>query len=266
MRFLRDPLVAFLIAGTCIFFVADWLGEEDIPYTVQVSAQDLARLTDQWSMQMSRPPTDAELSGLLDQFIREEIYYREAQRLGLDRDDTIVRRRMVQKLTFLTEDIATAAPLEDDALRDYYAANIDDYRLPSRLSFRHKYFSSDRRDNAQRDANTAMAVEEELGDPFMLQRAYAMRSQRELRDLFGAEFAAAAIALEPSEAWQGPIQSAYGWHILWVTDSAAASVEPFADVRAKVVTDAQQAARSAANEAYFAGLKARYQIQLPSDA
>jgi len=266
VSWLRDPLVVFLIAGVCIFFLADWLGEDDIPYTVEVTQQDLARLTDQWAMQMKRPATESELSGLVDQFIKEEIYYREAQRLGLDRDDTIVRRRMVQKLTFLTEDIATAVQLGDDDLRDHYTTHIDDYRLPRRTSFRHRYFSSDRRETARQDAGAAVTDVDEPGDPFMLQRAYAMRAERELRDLFGGEFAKSVIAMEPSESWQGPVQSAYGWHVVKVTDTAAASVEPFDDVHAKVVSDAQHAIRTAANEAYFTDLKARYQIQLPSDA
>ena len=120
-------------------------------------------------MQMRRPPSPQELSGLVDQYIREEIYYREARRMGLDANDTIVRRRMVQKLTFLTEDVATAAPLEETALKAYYDENIDEYRLPERISFKHRYFSSDRREDAEADARTALDDTEVTGDAFMLQ-------------------------------------------------------------------------------------------------
>lgn len=266
MSWLRDPLVAFLVAGAGIFILTDWLGEDDIPYRVEVLPQDIQRLSDQWSMQMRRPPTNQELDGLIAQFIKEEIYYREAQRLGLDRNDTIVRRRMVQKLTFLTEDIATATPLDEAQLEEYYNTHLDDYRLPERVSFRHRYFSSDRRANAQQDAKAALDRDDSAGDPFMLQREYALRSEREVRDLFGSNFASKIIALKSSEDWQGPIQSAYGWHIVRITDRAPASVEPFERVRSMVLSDAQQAQRNAANEAYFEDLKARYEVHIVSDA
>ncbi len=263
MGWLRDPLILFLLAGTVIFFVADWLAEDDIPYAIEVTDQDLKRLSDQWQMQMRRPPSPQELAGLVDQFVKEEIYYREARRLGLDANDTIVRRRMVQKLTFLTEDIATAAAPDEAQLRAYYDANLDDYRLPERISFKHRYFSADRRENAQADAAAALGDDTVSGDPFMLQREYGQRSAREIRDLFGREFADQIMHLPVSEQWQGPIKSAYGWHAVLVTAKAPATTQPFTQVAKRVASDAQQAARRDANEAYYDELKARYEINYP---
>lgn len=262
-RWIRDPLVVFLLAGAGIFAAAEWFGEEDIPYTIDVGSQDLKRLSDQWAMQMRRPPTEQELQGLIEQYVKEEIYYREAQRLGLDRNDTIVRRRMVQKLTFLTEDIATALPPDEAGLRAFYDDNRDNYALPERFSFRHRYFSADRRADAKADAAAALAQPDERGDPFMLQRDYALRSQREVGDLFGRDFAAALAALEPSAQWQGPLQSAYGWHAVLLREKQSAYVQPFEQVRERVAVDAQQATRQTANEAYFAELRARYEIRYP---
>ncbi len=264
MSWLRDPLVVFLIAGAAIFGVAEWFGEEDIPYTIDVREQDIQRLNDQWTMQMRRPPNEQELAGLMEQFIKEEIYYREAQRLGLDANDTIVRRRMVQKLTFLTEDIATAVPQDEAALRAFYDERIESYQLPERYSFTHRYFSVDRRETAAEDATAALADTSIEGDPFMLQRDYALRSEREIGDLFGRDFAAALAELEAAEAWQGPLRSAYGWHTVRLTQVAPASTESFETVRERVRVDAQQAARQAANERYYADLKARYDIRYPS--
>ncbi len=262
---LRDPLTVFLLAGTGLFFVADLFSAPDIPYTIDINDNDLQRLSDQWQMQMRRPPSAAELSGLLEQFIREEIYFREAQRLGLDDNDTIVRRRMVQKLTFLTEDIATAAPLEADQLRDFYNAHQDDYRTPERTSFKHRYFSVDRRNTAYEDAQAALTDTSLSGDPFMLQREYAQRSDREIRDLFGTEFAAALAALEPADAWQGPLRSAYGWHVVWITERADAALPAYETVAERVAADAQQAARKQANETFYEALRARYDITVPAD-
>lgn len=263
MTWLRDPLVIFLVAGAGIFIASDWLGEDAIPYTIEVQPQDMQRLNDQWSMQMRRPPTEVELAGLLEQFVKEEIYYREAQRLSLDRNDTIVRRRMVQKLTFLTEDIATATPLDDNGLKAYYEAHKSDYQVPKRFSFRHRYFSNDRRADARADATTALNDANQGGDPFMLQRDYAQRSAREIGDLFGRNFAAAISTLTPEEQWQGPLESAYGWHAVLITDTTAERIETFDEVRERVVSDAQSDARKEANESYFSELKSRYDVQYP---
>jgi len=263
MRWVKDPLVVFVLVGAIVFIGAEWLAEDDIPYTINLSEPDIQRLSDQWQLQMQRPPTVKELRGLIDQFIKEEIYYREAQRLGLDNNDTIVRRRMVQKLTFLTEDIATARPAEAEALQDYYEQHIDDYRLPPRLSFRHRYFSIDRRDNAEADARSALRDPAVKGDPFMLQREYAQRNQREIGDLFGRDFAAHIMTLEPADSWQGPVKSAYGWHTVMVTAAWPASTEPYQNVADRVASDFQQTVRAAANAAYYEDLRARYQINLP---
>ena len=265
MTWLKDPLVIFLVVGAGIFMASQWLSEDDIPYTIEIQPQDMQRLNDQWSMQMRRPPTEVELAGLLEQFIKEEIYYREAQRLGLDRNDTIVRRRMVQKLTFLTEDIATATPLDEAELNAYYQAHKADYQLPERFSFRHRYFSSDRRADANADATTALTDDNLGGDPFMLQRDYAQRSAREIGDLFGRMFADALSVLAPGEQWQGPLESAYGWHAVQLKAKTQVRIEAFDEVRARVVSDAQQDARKQANESYFSGLKARYDVLYPGD-
>ena len=263
---IKDPLFFFLIAGAALFVVAQ-LGEpEEISYDIDISEAEIQRLGDQWVMQMRRQPTDQEMRGLVEQLVKEEIYYREARRLNLDVDDTIVRRRMVQKLTFLTEDIATAAPFDEPSLRAYYDEHIDRYRLPDRVSFRHRYFSSDRRDDAEGDATAALADADNLGDPFMLQKSYALRSEREIGDLFGRDFAAALAQLGPAQEWQGPVRSAYGWHAVLVTAVEKARAQPFADVSERVLVDAQQSTREAANQAYYEDLKSRYIVSFPSVA
>jgi peptidyl-prolyl cis-trans isomerase C len=256
----KDPLLYFLLVGALIYGLSQWVLTQDEEYQIVIGNQDLQRLNDQWSMQMRRPPSDQELAGLIEQFIKEEIYYREAMRLGLDANDTIVRRRMVQKLTFLTEDIATSATFSDADLQSFYNDNLDNYRLAERFSFKHRYFSVDRRADARSDAAEAISNPEIGGDPFMLQREYALRSEREVGDLFGRDFASALATLEPSEAWQGPLQSAYGWHAVLLINNAPATVQAFADVRERVLNDAQQAARDAANKRYYEDLRSQYSI------
>ncbi len=261
-KWYRDPLWVFLVAGILLLLASQFWSGDDEDLRIEVSENDVNRLKDQWSAQMRREPTDEELDGLIDAHLREEVYYREAQRMGLDANDTIIRRRLVQKLTFLTEDVATAAPPEQAALQDYYADNTDRYTRPERISFRHRYFSVDRRENAEQDAQAALSDEDSAGDPFMLQRAYAERSQREIGDLFGRQFATDLFALK-GEGWLGPVRSAYGWHVVSIEKRLPEAQIPFEEVAERVTTDYQMKQRKEANERYFEALLDQYTITRP---
>lgn len=259
---LKDPLVLFLALGVAIFWIAR-LGDDGGDNLIEVGAPDLNRLQDQWQAQMGRLPTPQELDGLIEQFISEEIYFREAKRLSLEDGDIIVRRRLVQKLRFLTEDIATGrAPTEADLLA-YYDANANGYRQPTRYSFSHRYFSTDRREDARGDAEAALEDTDIAGDPFMLQRSYAARSAREIGNLFGTDFAAALSALEPAAGWQGPIRSAYGWHLIQLDARLPAYLPPFQEVAKQVASDLNTQRRELANEAYYENLLERYEVRRP---
>ncbi|MEC9134486.1 MAG: peptidylprolyl isomerase, partial [Pseudomonadota bacterium] len=255
-RWYRDPLVAFLVLGALLFVIVGDL-DEDAQSTIDVRSQDVARLAQQWAMQMQREPNARELQGLLDQYIKEEIYYREALRLGLDENDTIVRRRMVQKLTFLTEDLAVSDVPDQTVLKQFHLDNSDNYTEPKRYSFQHRYFSADRREDAEQIAERAITDTAIAGDPFMLQKQYAQRSQREIGDLFGREFAAGVANLQADEQWQGPLRSAYGWHVVRVTQVLPSRMLTFDEVQDRVLADWQQTQRKLANADYYRSLSDR---------
>ena len=260
---LKDPLVLFLALGVLIFIIAN-LGAGDAGDTrIDVGKPDIDRLSDQWQAQMGRPPTTEELNGLIEQFIREEVYFREAKRLSLDEGDIIVRRRLVQKLRFLTEDIATGQPSPEEDLLAFHADNAGRYRQAERFSFSHRYFSTDRREDARADAEAALAEPDNGGDPFMLQRTYAARSAREIGNQFGAPFAAALTALEPAAAWQGPIRSAYGWHLVRLDARLPERMPPYAEVADRVAADFNTQRREQANDAYYRSLLERYEVSRP---
>ena len=242
------------------------MGGNDEAYQIQITANEVQRLSDQWSLQMRRPPNKQELDGLIAAFIKEEVYYREALKLNLDANDTIVRRRLVQKLTFLTEDIATNELPAAEVLLSFYAAQTDQYMEPAKFSFAHRYFSSDRRDNSQAIAVQALTDATLKGDPFMLQKEYALRSKRDVGNLFGRDFAEKLAELSTGDKWQGPLKSAYGWHVVKILNIAAARTQPFNEVIEKVKVDWQQAQRKVANENYFANLKAKYSIVYPEQS
>lgn len=258
---LKDPLIAFLGLGAALFVAATLLDGDATDRVINVDAAEMNRLTQQWNAQMGRSPTAEELEGLIENFIQEEIYFREALRLSLDQGDIIVRRRLVQKLNFLTEDIAASQPPSEAELRAFHDANAERYRLPARYSFRHRYFSTDRRANAKADAEAALVDPEAKGDPFMLQRAYAERSERAVGDLFGREFAKALAQLKPSPDWQGPLRSAYGWHLVKLEQALPEAQPPFGEVASRVATDLAAERREEANAAYYEALRSRYEVQ-----
>ena len=262
MRWFKDPLILFFIGGAGLFAMAEFVDSEEISYQIDIREADLSRLNDQWAMQMRRPATEKELENLTEQLIKEEIYYREAKRLGLDQNDTIVRRRMVQKLTFLTEDIATTDMPDEETLKDHYDQNIEKYRQPKRYSFQHRYFSSDRRKDAKQDAEISLLNTKDLGDPFMLQKTYNKRSEREIADLFGREFSESIANLEPSKQWQGPVKSAYGFHTLLLESIQESYLKGYETVKERVLIDFQQETRRTANEQYLLDLRNKYSVNL----
>lgn len=267
-RLLREPLLYFFIAGAGLFLLSEQLGTDN-GRRIVVSEAERQRLSAQWQAQMGRSPTESELNALVEQWIREEIYYREARAMGLDEDDIIIRRRLAQKLTFLTEDLAAEQAPQQADLERYYQENAERYTEPERYSFSHRYYSRDRRDTAEADARADLAGLTDAGtedppqsDPFMLQQRYAGRSQREIGELFGREFAAALSEL-PTGRWQGPIRSAYGWHLVLPEQRLPARELAFAEAAQRVAADYRQDQRRQANEAFYERLRERYEIVRP---
>lgn len=261
-KLLREPLVYFLAVGAALFALTRWFGG-DGDQRILVSEAERQRLAAQWQAQMGRPATDTELAALVEQWIREEVYYREAMAMGLDEDDVIIRRRLAQKLTFLTEDLATGNPPDEAELRTYYRDHQDQYTEPERWTFSHRYYSGERREQAEADAVAALVALDEsaapTGDPFMLQQDFVGRSEREIGELFGREFAAALADL-PVGDWQGPVRSAYGWHLVKMEQRLAPRQLAFEEVADQVAADYRQQQRRDANEAYYQSLLSRYRI------
>lgn len=262
IRWPREPLVYFLFAGILLFFFNGFVDSSAQDYRIELTDADVNRLADQWQAQMGRAPSATELNGLTEQWIREEIFYREAMRLSLDENDVIIRRRLVQKLTFLTEDIATSVPATPEELRTFYDDHLERYTDPDRYSFSHRYFSSERREDAEADALAALTDQHIAGDPFMLQRNYAERSLREVGELFGVKFAD-ALAQLPIGEWAGPIRSAYGWHLVDIQQHLPSASRRYEEVSNKVANDLRLKRREEANKAFYENLKKRYDIFAP---
>jgi peptidyl-prolyl cis-trans isomerase C len=275
-RLLREPLVHFVLIGTLIFSANSWRNrgapsEEGLP-AIEISADTIAWLGEGFAKQWHRPPDDHELRGLVEDHVREEVLYREALAMGLDRNDTIVRRRMAQKVQFLGEDLTGAVPLDDASLKRYFADHEVRYAQPGRTSFRHVFFSRDRRGaTLETDARAALPTlaeggdEMALGDPFLREHEFIAADEREIAGALGDDFVARLFNL-PIGNWQGPVASVYGVHLVLVTAREEARPVAFESVRDAVARDLAEDRRITGNHEFVERLKARYRIHVDEAA
>ena len=280
MRWLREPLVQFLMIGVVLFLINGALNhgtsQAGSSYEIALTIDDLRQLQSTFAAQWQRAPSPEEMRGLLENRVRQEVLYREALMLGLDKDDIIIKRRLAQKMQFLAEDVADTHEPTTAELKGWYGKNSDRFALPSRFSFRHLYFSPDGRGHrAHDDAMNALAkIGEEaedsktaaaMADRFMFQDYYADRTPEELEKEFGTQFASAIPKLRP-RSWQGPVESGYGWHLVFVDSVVPGRVPVFEEVEPDVKTAWLADQKQHAWQKAYEQMRAKYTAQLPSTA
>jgi peptidyl-prolyl cis-trans isomerase C len=276
-RWSREPLFHFLLIGLVLFVGYSLLH----PKSEATSESNLIVLTPDDLLQMSvaslaqgRPaPTPEQMHNLIELKVREEVLFREAVALGLDKDDTIVKRRLAQKMEFLAEGASVDNDPSTDTLKAWFKDNQQRFALLPRVSFHHLYFSPDQRGEHARDA-AAKALEQiagkpggskdaaALGDPFMYQDYYGDRSFDEMAKLFGLNFARALVNLKPG-SWQGPVESGYGWHLIFVDSSAPGRVPAFEEIEPDIKSTWIEDQRTQAKAKAYETMRARYQVVLP---
>lgn len=277
-RLLREPLIHFLLVGAALFAAYHYLqpaqGAAPSSKQIQLSVDQLAQLAVLFQSQWRRDPTPEEFGRMVEQKVQSEVLYREALAMGLDKDDEIVKRRMAQKMQFLAEDVAAAREPSTDELRIWFAKNADKFALPKRVSFRHLYFSPDRRgNNAREDAAKALAqlagqpedtkLAESLADPFMFQDYYRDRAPDYLGKEFGPQFAQTVEKL-PTGSWQGPIESGFGWHLVFVDTVIPGRVPDFEEIEADVKTAWLGEQKALAWDKAYREMRAKYTVLLPA--
>lgn len=271
-RLLQEPLLHFLIIGGLIFVFlpgAHAPDSVDAKERIVISSTQLEQMSAAWARRWLRPPTEAELNGMIDEAIREQVLYREALAIGLDRDDVVVRRHLRQKYEFLTQDLAVETEPDDATLRTYHQAHADRYARAGRLTFSQILFSTDRRGaSAETDAAQTLAdlqsatgpqAAERLGDMTSLPSRFEAIEAPEVEAMFGPEFTAALLDLDPGR-WVGPIASGYGLHLVWLSEKVPGARLPFDDVRKRIRDDWIYDQRRAANEAVYRALLERYEV------
>ncbi len=276
-RWLSEPLLQFLAGGLLLFagyhFVNPGSDRPDEAGRIELTADDLRQISIAWLAQGREPLSPEQMQSLVDARVREEILYREALALGLDKDDSIVRRRLAQKMEFLFEDVAALRDPTDGELRAWYGKNADRFTQPARATFRHLHFSPDRRgERARDDAERSLAnlagkpadapEAAALADPFMFQDYYGDRAFDETARTFGPGFARALFEITPG-AWAGPIESGYGWHLVWVDSITPARVPAFENVEADVKREWIEAQRAEIRERAFEAMRTHYKVVMP---
>jgi parvulin-like peptidyl-prolyl isomerase len=275
---LREPLVHFLVIGAALFLWYAWTGGGSGPGSnrIVITSGLIDHLASGFERTWQRPPSEDELKGLIDDYVKEEIAYREAVGMGLDRDDTIIRRRLRQKLEFIVEDIVEAAPPTDAELQAWLDAHPDDYRVEPEIALRQVYVSTDRR-GQQAAAEATRLIEvlnaagpdaaiDQVGDPLMIPQDIQLAPKSFISRSFGEPFAERVLTLEPGR-WQGPIESGYGLHVVLVKDIQPARVSTLDEVRPAVERDLLTDRRANQLNALYERLLERYRVTVePRDA
>ncbi len=272
-RILKEPLLHFLLLGAGLFLAYRLMprtADSGASGEILVTQGQIEHLAAGFAKTWQRPPTPEELAGLVRDRVREEVYCREALAMGLDKDDTVIRRRLRQKMEFVSDDIAAQAEPNDSDLNAFLMAHADAFRVPPRFTFRQVYLNPQKhRDRLARDATLLLAqlnqggspADASLGDPLMLDAQFANVSADEIARQFGEKFAASLRGLPPGQ-WQGPIESGYGVHLVLVSERIEGRPPALAEIRDAVSRQWASARRLEANQKLYQELLKRYTVTI----
>ena len=279
-KLLKDPLLHFLLIGAALFLIFEIIrgpgGDQDS--RIAITQGDLESLKANFSRTWQRPPTESELSGLLEEKIRDEIAFREAIAMGLDQDDTVIRRRLRMKMELLIENIASVSPPSDEDLTIFLKNHRDSFHREPQVSFKHTYLNSDKRGTGvEGDARDLLAklIEagpgadpKSFGDPTMLPVELVLNSADTITRLFGKSFSENLLQVEPGN-WTGPLRSSYGLHLVFVHERIAGRDPALSEIREVVEREWTAKRRKDFKKETYEKLRERYTIviegQTPSD-
>lgn len=258
---IREPLVHFLVAGAALFAFSGYYGGIDAgDRQIILDEEQVTRLADQWQQTWRRPPSPKELDGLIRDHIKEEVYFREAIRLGLDADDPVIRRRLRNKMEFLaTAEVENADPADAELMR-YYTASKARYAADPAYSFDQRYFGAD--ESAARDAVAALNAGRST--PVLLIPLPAAMESMPAADIartFGDDFSETLRTL-PTVRWSGPVQSGYGWHAVRIRAVDVSKVPPLAEIRQKISNDWRAETKAKREAAAYQALLDGYTIRI----
>jgi hypothetical protein len=271
-RILREPLLHFVVLGCASFWLYARVAPVDTTRTIRLSAADVAALSRDQQRRLGAAPTPAEAAAIVDRFVDDEVLYREALALGLDRGDIIVRRRLLQKMEFLLEGLHPVPEPSDAELEAHLATHAALYRTPARISLTHVFVSRDRH-GTEAEATAARLREQlaagadpaALGDPFLRGRVLRGQSEQDLSGILGPAFARVALEL-PLDVWSQPVTSSYGLHLVQVSQREPSELPALTRIRSAVRQAWLDERRRAAMRTALAEVRRKYDVRIEAGA
>jgi hypothetical protein len=274
-RLLREPLFHFLVLGALLFLIFHFVkgSGETSREEIVVASGTIRTIADNFQRVWQRPPTQQELDNLVQEYIKEEIYYREAMNLGLDRNDTVIRRRLRQKMEFLVDGIGDIKEPTDQELQSYLEKHPEKFRVESRFTFSQVYLNPERHPNSiQKDATELLSKlnktddsvdTTQFGDSFMLGQYFSNQPESVVARTFGEQFAKVLNQLQTGK-WVGPVESGYGVHLVKITDRTEGKLPALKDVRNDVEREWMADQQKQLSEKFFESMKSRYKVRIES--
>ncbi|MBK9730433.1 MAG: peptidyl-prolyl cis-trans isomerase [Chitinophagaceae bacterium] len=271
-KFFAEPLIQFLLLGGLLFLLVYYVQNQNDLQRREITIDNdrIALMIVNYKTQTGILPTKVQLDAMIDDFIKEEIYYREAKKLGLDKDDEIIRRRLSQKFAFMQSDLAEIKEPTEKELQAYYNSNRSLFLQDADVSFSHVYFSTDNSTDSIARQRALVALQNlkksslqraaEMGDRFPLQYDYASQSVLDIQQNFGNTAFADSLFQSPMHTWTGPVKSGYGWHLLYISNRNTTTEKPFESVKAEVKEKYLDAAKEEQNKHTYELLSKQYII------
>ena len=271
-RVWREPLLHFLLIGVALFVFYEQTREQgsEAPNRILVNRGQVEQLAANFKRTWMRPATEAELTGLIENYVRDEVFYREALAMGLDQSDPVVRQRMRSKLEFILEDLSSTE-VADEVLLAYLQEHPDKFRTQPQVSFQQVYLSADRRTDPVAEAETVLAslkggaAPESLGDPTLVPYAFTLATQAEIERSLGESFGREVVELVPSDDWVGPVFSAYGGHLVRVSERVDGRLPDLPEIRELVEREYVVERRNEIKDLAYAKLREGYDVTIEAD-
>jgi peptidyl-prolyl cis-trans isomerase C len=275
-RFLSEPFLHFLLIGLMIFVTSSYILKRRETHKIIIDKAVIAKLTLAWETQFGKTPDNKELKMALDDYIKQEVLVREAQQLGLNQDDEIIKRRLQQKMSFIIKDNIIVPDPDQSTLASYFKQNANKFTEAPKASFSHIYFSTDNSTNEKtklRAMNVLLSMKDkpiqprapELGDHFMLLYDYNNIDKTEAQGLFGDSQFTDSLFTVKENIWTGPFLSGYGLHLLYVNKRLGNIIPPLSSIREKVIESYKNDKLNQMDNEAMAKLVEKYNVELKLD-
>ena len=260
---MKNKVFIFFIIGIFLYLIDIGLNSDE-DKNIYISDQEVISLINAWKSQVGREPTDDEISRIINNLVQEEILYREALNLGLEREDKIIKRRLAQKISFLKQE-SILKDFSQKEIIDFYKANRDKYYVPDSYTFTHKFFASNNnsKERAQNHLNNSNSLYEN-SDPFFLGKNFADVSSVEINSNFGSSFSS-YFKNPPINQWIGPYKSSFGHHNLYITNYTPGFHPTLEEIYNQLLVDLSQLKRDSAISDFIKEVGPEYSVVINPD-